>query len=794
MFELRVLEYDKILEIISKYSISRLGRERILTLGPKSNRETIELELNKLKEIYRLSNYNVDFVPPVINDIYPMLKKVSITNNYVEDIDLHKIRENIKSFIFLRKIINPYIKHCPIIGSMFKNISPPYDLVDMINGVVDEQGNLRDDASEKLIGINEKIKSLKRSIEKILKNYFSSPETKDFIQEPTITIKNDRYVIPLKHSYMGKVPGVVHAHSGSNQTVFVEPFAITDKNNEIKILEKEREKEIRRILRDCSVRIHARENELKLIQDILVEVDFIHAKLRFMKDYPSVFPEFLDERSIVIRGGRHPLIKEDVVPLDLRIDKSFNAVVVTGPNTGGKTVLLKTIGLFICMAQSALPVPADDFSSPVFEDVYAEIGDEQSIEQSLSTFSAHIKHLREIIDRATSKSVVLIDELGAGTDPIEGGAIGTAILDHMRERNILTLVTTHLSMIKMYALEYRDVLVASVQFDPKTLRPTYRVVLGIPGRSNALEIARMLGLQRDIIEKTEQYMGDKSRSFDNVLKRLSEIEVTLSEKENVLNDKSREIEERLKDFHDKKKILADKEIFYRSKFEREVEDLLSNYRKRLEEVIHNVVKNRASKESIKNAKKGIEKVREDIEKYERKIFDIIPEMKKKKEIKIGSEVKVKTSAGRWVKGRVLDFDEKKVTVRAGLLKIVVSHSDVELMDTGLLTEKRSDSGEIKQKKLDVGNKNYNVETVGQTGLTCDVRGKRFEEAIVEVERFLDRALLNNLDKVYIIHGLGTGALREGVWDYLRTCNFVSKYYHARPEEGGFGCTIVELKA
>ncbi|RKX91479.1 MAG: hypothetical protein DRP84_11545 [Spirochaetes bacterium] len=782
MFELRVLEYDKILEIISKYSISRLGRDRILKLEPKSNRETIELELNKLKEIYRLSNYNIDFVPPVINDIYPMLKKVSITNSYVTDIDLHRIRQNIKSFTFLRKIIKPYLKYCPIIGSMFKNISPPYDLVDMINGVVDEQGNLRDDASEKLIGINEKIKSLKKSIEKILKNYFSSPETKDFIQEPTITIKNDRYVIPLKHSYMGKVPGVVHAHSGSNQTVFVEPFTITDKNNEIKILEKEKEKEIRRILRDCSVRIHARENELKLIQDILVEIDFIHAKLRFMKDYQSVFPEFINERTVIIEEGRHPLIKSNVVPLNLKIDKEYRAVVITGPNTGGKTVLLKTIGLFICMAQSALPVPANNFRSQVFKSVFAEIGDEQSIEQSLSTFSAHIKHIKDIINSATSDSIVLIDELGAGTDPIEGGAIGTAILDHMRERNILTLVTTHLSMIKMYALEHRDVLVASVQFNPKTLRPTYRVVLGIPGRSNALEIAEMLGLQRDILNRTKLYMGEKERSFDNVLKRLSEMEITLSKKENDLSVKNREIEEKLKDFNQKNKILSDMELFYKSRFEREVEELLSSYRKKLERAIHSVVRNSASKESIKKAKSTIEKTKEFLKEYEKEAFKVYSD-EKKEEIKTGMDVKVRTPAGKWVRGTVSEMDEKKVTVRAGLLKMVVSVDDVDPIEIP-----------PSEKEIKIVNKaNYDVETIGRPSMSCDIRGKRFEEAMLEVERFLDKALLTSIDRVLIIHGLGTGALREGVWNYLGSCNFVSKYYYARPEEGGFGCTIVELK-
>ena len=782
MFDLKSLEYDKILKIISTYSISNLSEEKILSLKPKKDKSSIELELKKLREIYRLSNYGVDFIPPVINDIYPLLKKVSVINSYIETFELNMIRQSIKSFIYLRKIIKPYSKECTTVASMFENILPPYDLIDLIDRIVDDQGRLRDDASVKLVNINEKIRSLKRNIEKILRNYFSSPETKDFIQDPTITLKNDRYVIPLKHSYMGKVPGIIHAHSGSDQTVFVEPFTITDKNNEIKILDKEREKEIKRILINCSAEVHKRENELKLMQDILVEADFIHSKLKFMNEYSSVFPEFINKRSIIIKNGRHPLIKNEVVPLNLKIDEEYKAVVVTGPNTGGKTVLLKTIGLFICMAQSGLPIPAEDFSSPIFENVFAEIGDEQSIEQSLSTFSAHIKHIRDIVNAATDKSIVLIDELGAGTDPIEGGAIGTAILDYMREKNILTIVTTHLSMIKMYALEHRDVLVASVQFNPKTLKPTYRVVLGVPGRSNALEIAKMLGLQREILNKTKHYMGEKERSFDNVLKRLSELEVTLSERENHLTAKSREIEEKLKNVHERGRVLNDKEIFYQSQFEREVEELLSSYRKKLEEAIHSVVKSHASKEFIKKAKSVIDETKNFFKEYDERIFNTTT-IEKKKEIDVGSEVRVRTPAGKWVKGSVIEINEKKITVRAGLLKMVVSKDDLEVI------EENSDKENIITKDI----KNYDVETVEQGSITCDIRGKRFDKAMEEVEHFLDKALLSNINRVYIIHGLGTGALREGVWNYLKICSFVSKYYYARPEEGGFGCTIVELK-
>jgi len=788
MFDLKPLEYDKVLNIVAKFSVSDLGRKKVLSLKPKIDRQSIEVEFEKLKELYKLSNYNIDFIPPQINDIYPLLKKVSIKNSYIEAFELSKIRQNVKSFIFLRKVIKPYIKECRILGTLFKDVLPPYDLLDVINRVVDDQGNLKDDASEKLISINERIKSIKKNIEKTLKSYFSSPETKDFIQEPTITMKNDRYVIPLKHNYMGKVPGIVHAHSGTDQTVFIEPFTITDKNNEIKILEKEREKEIRKILKECSNWVYKKENELKLIQDILVEIDFIHSKLKFMKEYSSTFPEFLDERSLRIKGGRHPLLKGDVVPLELEIDKEYKAMVVTGPNTGGKTVLLKTVGLFICMAQSALPIPADDFHLQVFKDVYAEIGDEQSIEQSLSTFSAHIRHIKDIVNEATSESIVLIDELGAGTDPIEGGAIGTAILDYMRENNIFTVVTTHLSMIKMYALEHRDVLVASVQFNPRTLRPTYRVVLGIPGRSNALEIAEMLGLQRDILDKTKQYMGDRDKSFDNILKRLSELEVTLSERENILNVRNKEIERRIKDFHEKSKILSDKELFFKIKFEKDVKELLSTYRKKLENAIHSVVKDRASKESIKKAKYDFEAAEKSFNEYEEKLFDLNPpgtNIDKREKIKVGSGVRVKTSAGKWVKGTIVDIDKKKITVRAGLLKIVSSLNDIELLP-------ENNGGKDTKNKAQIKNLNdYDVE-VTDASMTCDIRGKRFDEAIDEVMRFLDRALLHNINKVNIIHGLGTGALREGVWNYLKSCNFVSKYYYARPEEGGFGCTIVEL--
>ncbi len=780
MYSLDTLEFGKVLSILSGYAISDIGRKKILGLTPEDSPDNISLKYKILREASILDSKGISIAPQYVYDIYPYLKRSKIDNSYLEPEELGEIGRNIRAFILLRKTLLPFSRDYPLIVNVFKNVTPPIDLLNRIEKSIDEFGNLRDDASERLMEINNSVKSLKYQIEKILQNYFTSSETKDYIQEPRITIKNDRYVIPIKSTYRNKVKGVIHAHSGSDQTVFIEPFSITEKNNEIKLLEKEREKEIRRILQRCTAEVGEKSNLLKLIQDVLVDADILQAKIRFKKDYSAIFPEFSDKREILIKGARHPLIKDKVVPVDFRVEYGKKAVVVTGPNTGGKTVLLKTIGLFVIMAQTAIPVPADDFKTMIFDSVYAEIGDEQSIEQSLSTFSAHIKNIRGIIKVAGKRDLILIDELGAGTDPIEGGAIGVAILEYLRDRDILTIVTTHLSMIKMYALEHEDVLVASVQFDSVTLKPTYHVIMGIPGRSNAIEVAEMLGLQREIIDKAKIYMGEDERNFDNVLKRLSEIEMDLTRRESDLRKREQEISYKTEDYKERVEKLTEREIFFRENYRREVSNLLSEYRKKLERSILQVVKNKANREIITQARNSLKEVENSLKEYEQKLFSNSNLEQKDIKLTVGDTVKIRSGSGKVLKGTVIEVDEDRVTVRMGLIKMVVKREDI----IGKVNDGIDDK--VKQSF------DYEVEA-DNVAFVCDIRGMRYDRAMDEVRRFLDRALLKNLDKVTIIHGLGTGALRKGVWDYLRACNFVSKYYYAKPEEGGFGCTIVELK-
>ncbi len=781
MYSLDTLEYYKLLEILASYAVSEPGRNKIKELKPVNNIEYIKIRFDRLKEALKLDSSGIGIVPENVNDTYSLLKKSAIVNNYLEPEELLLIDENIRSFSRLKKTIAPLVKDYPNIGAMFKNVSVPQRVADAIEKVIDHSGRLKDDASEKLIEINQRIRNLKSQIEKILQSYFTSPETKEYLQEPRITIKNDRYVIPVKHTYRNKIKGVIHAHSSSDQTVFLEPFSITEKNNEIRILEKEKEKEIIRILQNCTMEVNRSSESIRLIQDILVDMDVIQAKVRFTLEYSAVLPEFSEVRAIEIEGARHPLIRGKVVPVDFRVTDRHKAVVITGPNTGGKTVLLKTIGLFICMAQSSIPVPADSFKTMVFDSVYAEIGDEQSIEQSLSTFSAHIKNIRDIINRAGEKDLILIDELGAGTDPIEGGAIGTSILDYLRRRNILTIVTTHLSMIKMYALEHEDVLVASVQFDTKTLKPTYRVIMGIPGRSNAIEVSEILGLQKEIIDNAKKYMGEEERNFDSILKRLSDLEMNLSERKMDLDRKEKEIDTVLKSYREKSESLAEREQYFKTDFKRDVSNLLSEYRKKLEKSILEVSRRGADRAAVKEARSRLREAEKEFEKYESSVFpnSSLAEERRLKSVAVGDTVKIRTGAGKLVKGSVIELDGDRAVVRVGLLKMHVDRKDI------VDVEKRANEVESDDVEYDV--------EADSSPPVCDIRGMRFDRAMEEVKKFLDRALLNNMERVSIIHGLGTGALREGVWEYLKKCDFVSNYHYARPEEGGFGCTIVELK-
>lgn len=774
MYSTDLVEFPKVCGIIAAYCIADCSKKRIRKAKPKNNAGELEREFGELSELIRLAEMKIYPSIHRIHNTGRLTHRAQIKGSYLAVEEFVEIRENILSFINVKKDLLPHFDDTPLLAKLIGKTRIPHPVKESIEHAIDEHGSIRDEASPRLYDVVGMIRKARGEIDRILEKYFTAPETKRFIQERTITMKDDRYVIPIKASFKGKIPGVVHAESGSGETLFIEPFSVTEKNNELKIFYKEKEKEIHRILVNLTEEVGSHADAIDEVQDALSDIDILLAKQRFMEEYRCTVPQVTADRRISIRGGRHPLLTGEAVPVDFDIGGENVGVVITGPNTGGKTVTLKIIGLFVLMAQSGFPVPADEMRTFLFDSMYADIGDEQSIEQSLSTFSGHIKNIKRITDRADEHSLVLIDELGAGTDPVEGGAIGTAILDYLIEKRILTVVTTHFSSVKLFALATEGVEVASVEFDPETCSPTYRLVMGVPGQSNAIDIADHLGLKKQILERTKEYISDRDQAYEGIYRRLSEMEIDLSRK----REEAAKAETKLKGltgtYEEKIEVLEKEERRIKGEYKRELEELIGGYRKRIEQAVKRIREEGASRESIREAKEELARAGEEFDTPGRRTGT---PLKREVTLKVGDSVVVDHETGEKVSGTVAKIAGDDITVQAGIFRLTVGRDRV-------YTAKE----EPKQKHgwgYEVAERNGNIE--------CDIRGMRYDEAMHELVKFLDNAVLRNVSRVSIIHGLGTGALRQGVWETLKRYKHADTFDYARPEQGGFGCTIVNLK-
>jgi DNA mismatch repair protein MutS2 len=775
-YSLDLVEFNKVLNIIASFCTSDYSKSKLKRSKPLADEEKLNKAFGELKELIMLAEHKIY---PSIHRIHNTRKltiRARVKDSCLTEEELVRIRENILSFINLKKDLQPMFGDTPLLAKLIGAVRIPHPVKEAIERAIDEHGNIRDEASNRLYEIVDMIRRIRSEIERILEGYFTAPETRRFIQEKTITMKDDRYVIPIKTSFKGKIPGVIHSQSGSGETLFLEPFSITEKNNQIKIYFKDKEKEIRKILTAVTGVVGQYAGEIDDVQDALSDTDGILAKHRFMQEFRCTIPQIVKDRMVCIKGARHPLLKGEVVPIDFELKEPTVGVVITGPNTGGKTVALKTIGLLVLLAQAGFPVPAKELKSLIFNSLYADIGDEQSIEQSLSTFSSHIKNIKRIVDRSNERSLVLIDELGAGTDPIEGGAIGTAILSHLVEHNILTIVTTHFSSVKAFALSTDEVDVASVEFDPQSCAPTYRLIMGIPGRSNALEVADHLGLKKDIIEKTKGFISDEDRAYEGIYRKLNEMEADLKRRTDEVKRAEAELEKLTRSYSEKLRSIEDEERFIREEYKHELYGLLDEYRKKIERSIKQIREEQASREAIRAAKEVLKTAEIEFQQKEKQ-HRVEEERRIEKALHVGDSVTVNHEYGERVNGTISKIAGEEITVQVGIFKLTVNRSRVS----------PATEGEERKREWD-----YEVDE-RDTPLECDIRGKRFDEAMNEVISFLDNAVLKNVNTVSIIHGLGTGALRQGVWETLKKYKFVETFDYALPEQGGFGCTVVTLK-
>lgn len=786
---LKTLEYYKIIDMLEAFATSSIGKNKCRQLRPLDNLteiETMQQETaDALSRIYQKGSLSFSGV----KDVRGSLKRLEVgsTLGIGELLAIRSLLENAsRAKAYSRRETEN--EHTDSLDNMFELIEPLSPLATEIGRCILSEDEISDDASTGLRQVRRSMKLTNDKIHTQLSSFVSG-NSRTYLQDAVVTMRNGRYCIPVKAEYKSQVPGMIHDQSSTGSTIFVEPMTIVRLNNEMRELEIQEQKEIEMILSNLSQL--AAENLDAISDDVklLSELDFIFARAQLAKSQNATEPRFNRDRIIDIKKARHPLIdKHKVVPIDIRIGETFDLLIVTGPNTGGKTVSLKTVGLLTLMGQSGLHIPAFDNSRlSVFREVYADIGDEQSIEQSLSTFSSHMTNVVRFMETADSDSLVLFDELGAGTDPTEGAALAIAILSTLHERCIRAMATTHYSELKVYALSTPGVENASCEFDVETLRPTYRLLIGVPGKSNAFAISQKLGLPLSIIERAKEQISQEDETFEDVLSNLEESRKTIESEREELASYKEEIKTLKEQLEEKQDKLDQRKERIIAEANEEAHRILREAKDYADQTMR--IFNKAGKDSM--SAKELEKHRSDLrkkmDKAGKKVALKTPQKQKStlrpQDLSLGDSVKVMSLN---VKGTVSSKPDSKgmLFVQMGILRSKVHISDLQLIDEPVITGPaltRTGAGKIKM------NKSASVST------EINLLGKTVDEAVSELDKYLDDAYLAHLSSVRIVHGKGTGALRKGVHNYLKRLKYVQDFHLAEFGEGDAGVTIVEFK-
>lgn len=792
---LRILEYHKIINLLIDKATSLPGKEVCKKLTPMTELAAIEEAQQQTADAFTrlIKGGRIHFSDN--KDISFSLKSLEIGSNLSAS-ELLKIASSLacagRARSYARTERDEEIADS--LKPLFEELEPLTPLQNEINRCIISEEEIADDASPNLKRIRRSINQTNDKIHSQLTNMVNT-SYRTYLQDAVITMRNNRYCIPVKSEYKGNVPGMVHGQSSTGSTLFIEPAAIVSLNNQLKELALQEKEEIEVILAtlsaSCSEHIAALGHNLKL----LTQLDFIFAKAGLAIDMNASRPLFNNEHYIQIRKGRHPLLdKKKVVPIDITLGKDFDLLIVTGPNTGGKTVSLKTVGLFTLMGQSGLHIPALDRSElSVFTEVYADIGDEQSIEQNLSTFSAHMTNTISILEHADENSLCLFDELGAGTDPTEGAALAIAILKHLHDRSIRTMATTHYSELKVFALTTSYVENACCEFDVETLRPTYRLLIGIPGKSNAFAISSKLGLSNEIIESAKQHISEEDESFEDLLADLENSRKTIEKERAEIESYKQEISS-LKDKLTQKqeRLDAQKDRILKEANE-EARQILQDAKDVADETIRNFQKYNTGT-SMKEMEKARTKVRDKISEKNSKISQQAAnpthKILKPSQIKPGDMVKV-VSMG--LKGTVSSMPDAKgdMFVQCGIIR-----SKVNIKDLVLINEDAMPNNPYKKQTARTTRSNTSRIGASKTStfsMEINLLGKTVDEAISELDKYLDDAYLSHAPSVRIVHGKGTGALRAAVQRYLKSVSYVKSFHLGEYGEGDAGVTIAEFK-
>lgn len=783
---LEILEYDKLKHLADKYLYTAAGMKELKQLAPVSKIDTVQWMIDETTDAADINRLVGPIPVPSLDDINPQLKRLKVHAS-LNGTELSQIAKVLKATMamtnFFERLSDDqvHLRHLYDVQSQLVTIP---DVTNRLLKSVDEDGRVKDEASSKLHGLRQLITSTETEIRQSLEKYTCGRESK-YLSDNIITMRNDRYVIPVEAHYRSRFGGVVHDQSASGQTLYIEPQNVVEINNRLRQAQIEERQEVRRVLAELSEMISPYREEIANNERLLGHLDFVNAKARLAKEMAATLPVINDEGYINLRKARHPLIDaKRVVANDIKIGKDYRSIVITGPNTGGKTITLKTLGIIQLMGQSGFFIPANDGSQiTIFDNVFADIGDEQSLEQNLSTFSGHMENVKSILDNITDRSLILLDELGAGTDPKEGAALAMAILDQIQKVGSEVVITTHYPELKVYGFERQDTINASMEFDQETLKPTYRLMLGIPGQSNGIAIAKRLGLADSVIDDAQSLVEDDSQELNQMIGDLVEQRRQAREKqerlEKLVNDneqKQAELNEKLQRFNENRDDMYEKA---RVKANHEV----ANAKRKADKIIHHlrqleVQKGTPIKENeLIDAQGQLNALHRDPRLSKNKVLQ---KAKLKHNLQVGDAVKVK-SYGQI--GTILSKRGKhKWEVQLGILKMEIDDRDLEKVSKKELT-KADHQKEVRPKRV------RTVQT-RRTSARLDLRGQRYEPAMANLSDFIDHALLNNLPSVTIIHGKGTGAIRKGTQEYLRSNSRVKSFEYASPSNGGDGATIV----
>lgn len=780
---LTTLEYAKIIDRLKQHAATSLGKARAEALAPVT-------ELEQVKDLLRLTDeaYAADRLKGAapfggIFDISSALHRARIhaTLNATELLEVASTsRGNRRVKRFLEQVHEEYA--IPSLLRFAEQISEHRPLEEEIFSCIDDQGEVMDNASVELASIRRELRNGEGRIREKLESMIRSSSVQKMLQETIITLRNDRFVIPVKAEYRSNFGGIVHDQSGSGATLFIEPEAIVTMNNRLRELKVQEVKEIEKILQRLTALVSDCVDDLLYDQELISHIDFTFAKARLAHQLKGILPKMNDRGYIKIKRGRHPLLEPSkVVPLDVELGNQYHSIIVTGPNTGGKTVTLKTVGLLSLMAMSGLFVPAEEGTQLcVFDAIYADIGDEQSIEQSLSTFSSHMTNIIRILQQMTSKSLVLLDELGAGTDPAEGSALAIAILEHIHAKECRVIATTHYSELKAYAFDRKGVINASMEFDIATLSPTYRLLVGIPGRSNAFAIAERLGLSAKIIDRARGEVSDEDMKVESMIASLEQNRISAESDRETAQKLRLELEQQRIKYEREQQRFEEQKLKLLEKAQADADAAISKARKEAEQIIADLRK-LAMEEgaSIKEHKLIEAKRKLDEASPELAVKPKAPRTGKKQKITPGDEVKVYSLNS---KGHVVELHGNEATVQLGIMKMKVKLDDLEVLQSKAQQpqQPQKQAASVKRTKED----NVRME--------LDLRGESLEEALIEVDRFIDESYLAGMGQVYIIHGKGTGVLRSGIQQYLHRHSLVKSYRDGEFGEGGHGVTVAQL--